>query len=543
MVLMPVTTTCAAMYVVPQDVVVFGNVHTISGVQLHEIGTKTGFVPMGNLSFSVSAFGYPDRYKNIAKLYTMPYASIELSDDAGQTVNIAIESIAGSTLDVVQRISAAFPFLSWQALAANVANASGSSSYVWHDVTGTTQTLDVLDTDMQYAIELGIPTYQLLLDAATDAGSTSYIDAQQQRRQAIGRYQNAMRSANTARENTIDADATAWTNAASSADTSLANTRNTGQTQNANAASQNNTRTLKTARNNQAQNDTSSESISNIFNSLYLDDEYTMQASDANLKSEAVAGAAHTVLSALAGNAMGAISTGISAIVNISTDAFLSVLSSENIEGKEAVGQDYQSNINAIQVSNSADQTAYDNDLNSTVTSLNVSTANTNAQNVNTTTKANATRSKNTGDANATYSRGTSEANAKSDLIITQYGYVSRMSQLDALPPVAHGSNSGDASYDAYRTKGIHMRLVTQSDSAISRAGDAMLRYGYRYDGLWNIETWCPDDRDYCYWQSSDVFANAAALDNPTAEGAFERIMGDGTTVWNDPAKIGAVRL
>lgn len=539
----PLATTCAAMYVVPQDVVVFGNVHTISGVQLHEIGTKTGFVPMGQLSLSVSAFGYPDRYKNIAKLYTTPYASIELSDDAGQTVSIAIESIAGSTLDVVQRISAAFPFLSWQALAANVANASGTSSYVWHDVTGTTQTLSMLDTGMEYAIELGIPTYQLLLDAATSEGSTSYVEAQQQREQARVTYQNAMRSANTARENTIDADATAWTNTASSADTALANTRNTGQTQNANAASQNNTRTLKTARNNQAQNDTSSEAVSNIFNSLYLDDEYTLQASDANLKSEAVAGALNTVMSALSGNGLGAVSTGLSAIVNISTDAFLSVLSSENIEGKEAVGQDYQTNLNAIQVSNAADQTAYDNDLNSNVTSLNVATANVNAQNVNTTTKANATRTRNTSDANATYSRSASEANAKSNMIVAQDAYLNRMRQMDALPPVAYGANTGEASADAWRTKGVHMRIVTQSDSAISRAGDAMLRYGYQYDGLWNIETWCPDDRDYCYWQSGDVFANAAALDNPTAEGVFERIMRDGTTVWNDPEKIGAVRL
>lgn len=539
----PLATTCAAMYVVPQDVIVFGNVHTISGVQLHEIGTKTGFVPMGQLSLSVAAFGYPDRYKNIAKLYTMPYASIELSDDSGQTVSIAIESIAGSTLDVVQRISAAFPFLSWQALAANVANASGASSYVWHDVTGTTQTLSMLDTGMEYAIELGIPTYQLLLDAATSEGSTSYIEAQQQREQARVAYQNAMRSANTARENTIDADATAWTNTASSADTALANTRNTGQTQNANAASQNNTRTLKTARNNQAQNDTSSEAVSNIFNSLYLDDEYTMQASDANLKSEAVAGALNTVMSALSGNGLGAVSTGLSAIVNISTDAFLSVLSSENIEGKEAVGQDYQTNLNAIHVSNAADQTAYDNDLNSTVTSLNVATANTNAQNVNTTTKANATRTRNTSDANATYSRSASEANAKSNMIVAQDAYLNRMRQMDAIPPVAYGSNTGEASADAWRTKGVHMRIVTQSDSAISRAGDAMLRYGYRYEGLWNIEAWCPDDRDYCYWQAGDVFANAAALDNPTAEGVFERIMRDGTTVWNDPEKIGAVML
>lgn len=539
----PLATTCAAMYVVPQDVVVFGNIHTISGVQLHEIGTKTGFVPMGNLSFSVSSFGYPDRYKEIAKLYTMPYASIELSDDAGQTVSIAIESIAGSTLDIVQRISAAFPFLSWQALAANVANASGASNYVWHDVTGTTQTLSMLDTGMEYAIELGIPTYQLLLDAATSEGSTSYIEAQQQREQARVTYQNAMRSANTARENTIDADATAWTNTASSADTALANTRNSGQTQNANADNQNNARIAKTSRSVQLASDLLVAGVRHIANVGNLDADFSMVASDINLKSEALAATASTVMSAATGNIAGALSTGFSGILSISTSNALAYLSYDNTQQRVSEGQTNETNVTQYQVDNMTDQTAIDNDLNSAVTSLNVATANVNAQNVNTTTKANATRTRNTSDANATYSRSASEANAKSNMIVAQDAYLNRMRQMDALPPVAYGANTGEASSDAWRAKGVHMRIVTQSDSAISRAGDAMLRYGYQYEGLWNIETWCPDDRDYCYWQAGDVFANAASLDNPTAESAFERIMRDGTTVWNDPEKIGAVRL
>ena len=70
-----------------------------------------------------------------------------------------------------------------------------------------------------------------------------------------------------------------------------------------------------------------------------------------------------------------------------------------------------------------------------------------------------------------------------------------------------------------------------------------MLRYGYQYEGLWNIDAWCPSDRDYCYWQSGDVFASAGSLDNPTAESVFERILENGTTVWNDPAKIGVTAL
>ena len=563
----PLATTCAALYVVPQDVVVFGNVHTISGVQLHEIGTKTGFVPMGQLSLSVSAFGYPDRYKDIAKLYTLPYASIELSDDAGQTVSIAIESIAGSTLDVVQRISAAFPFLSWQALAANVANATatGSSRYVWHDVTGSTQTLDVLDTSLDYVIELGIPTYQLLLDAATDAGSQNYIEAQQQRENARVAYQNAMRTANNAMENALDSNATAytnatasnataWTNTASSADTALANIQNTGQTQNANADNQNNARTGKTSRAIQLASDLWNSNQSHIADTGNLDADFSAVASDINLKSEALSATASSFMSAAMGNVVGALSSGFSGLISITTSGALAGLSFDNQQQRVAEAQGYDTRNTEAQTDNMSDQTLIDNALNSAVTSLNVATNNVNAQNVHTTTKANATRTKSTGDANAgrtkstgdsnaTYNRSTSEANAKTNMIVAQDVWLNGMRQLDAMPPVAHGSNAGEAAQDAWKAKGIHARIVTQSDSAISRAGDAMLRYGYQYEGIWTVSSWCPSDRDYCYWKSGDVFANAASLDNPTVERAFERIMMDGTTVWNDPEKIGAVRL
>lgn len=533
-------TTCAALYVVPQDVVVFGNVHTIGGVQLHEIGTRSGFVPLGNLPLSVNDFGYPARYRDIAKLYTMPYASIELSDDLGQVVPIAIESISGATLDVVQRISAAFPFLSWQAMAANVANAGGNATYTWHDVTGTVQSLGITNADFsRYMLDLGIPTYQLLLDAATEQASTSYVDAQQQREQARVSYQNTMRSANTARENAIDSDSTAWTNTASSADTALANTRNSGETSKANAVTQNNTRTNKTSLANTAQNAILGKTVDHIHDMLDIDSDFSSAASDIGLKSEAISAALSTAGAIAQGDALGALSSGVSGILSITTSATLAQLAETETFAKIGTEQQYQRDITGYQMQNATGQTGYDNSLNTATTNLNVDTANVNAQNVNTTTKQNATRSRNTGDANATYSRQATEANAKASMIVAQDAYLSRMRQAAALPPIAHGMASGDAVADAWKAKGVHMRIVTQSDSAISRAGDAMLRYGYQYEGLWNIAAWCPTDRDYCYWQSGDVFASAGRLDNPTAESVFERILENGTTVWNDPAKIG----
>jgi hypothetical protein len=463
-----------------------------------------------------------------------------IADTLGHEIEVRIEDV-GKSPAIMQQLSPVAECLRWDILLDDV-NSAGINRYAWQNLAGASVDMTLPGADVsRYTLELGIPTYALYLDARASHAADNYYDAQAQRASAINAYQATMRSANTGKENADDSADTGKANADASANTNVTNTANTGATATANTAIANNLRTSSTTRNNTAANSMKDVNKQNIFNTLYLDDEYTMQASDANLKSEAVAGALSTMGGLVGGGIAGGLTSGLSAIVNISTSATLSQLSSENIEAKEAVGQAYQDDIVPISTSNASDQTTYQNTAATNTNTNSVNNANTNAANSAATAKANATRSQGTSKANASYSRGTTEENAKAALELARQNYVRTGHAYDMANPDAYGMAAGDASPDALMRRVVQMRVETQSSGAIARAGDAMLRYGYMYDGLWAVTDWCPPGHDGCYWEATDVLVPAVRFANPAAERAFDDILMAGTTIWNDPAKIGGI--
>ena len=515
----PFVRSIQAAYIMPKrSLNLAGRTYSIAGVTLYRVEPMPTMRDLAAIKLTKEAFGYPARYQHIAKLYTSPYAHLVLADTFGNEIEVRIEDI-GRDAKILEQISPMAECLRWDVLLSGV-NDSGACAYTWTTLTGAKAALNLPGADIaRYTLELGIPTYALYLDGRTAYAADTYYDAQIQRDNAIASYQATMRSANTGKAN---ADA--------SADTSVTNTANDGAKQRANTTISNNQRTTSTARTNTSANRLKDLANAHIFNSLYADDEYTMQASDVNLKSESVAGALSTVGALASGNILGAVTNGLSGIVNITTSAALSMLSSENIEVKEAIGQDYQTNTTAEQVSNATDQASYSNAAATATTNNNVNTANTNAAN-----------SANTAKSNAGYTRGTTEANAKQalELARTNYDKQGRLHDLDE--PSSFGMVAGNHAPDALMRRVVQVRVETQNKSAIARAGDAMRRFGYTYDGLWEVADWCPKDHAGCYWQASDVIMNARSVDNQQVEQAFLSILIEGTTIWNDPADIGGL--
>lgn len=530
-----------AAYVLPRDILTLApNTLSVVDVPVYRVVPALSMRHLADLKLTKEQFGYPTRYAKIAKLYTSPYARLVVSDALGNSLDVRIEDM-GSDAKLMQQLSPMAECLRWDVLLSGVASA-GTNQYTWKTLTDSSVAMSLPGADIgRYTLELGIPTYAMYMDARARFAAAGWYDAQTQRANAINAYQATMRSANVGKENADDSADTGKANADASANTNVANTANTGATSTANTAIANNLRTSSTTRNNTAANSMKDVNKQNIFNTLYLDDEYTMQASDANLKSEAVAGALATMGNLAAGNIAGAIGSGFSAIVNVSTSATLSQLSSENIEGKEAVGQAYQDDTVPITTANASDQTTYQNTAATSTNANNVANANTNAANSAATAKANASRSQSTAKSNANFSRATSEQNAKAALELARLNYDRAGHAHDLDNPDAYGVRSGDASPDALMRRVVQVRIDTQNKGSIARAGDAMLRYGYIFDGLWAVTDWCPNGHDGCYWEATDVMAAAAQFDNPTAERAFEDILAAGTTVWNDPAKIGGI--
>lgn len=530
-----------AAYILPASMLTLASESfTVAGVTLYRVVPSPALTTIADLELSKAQFGYPSRYADIAKLYTFPYAHLIVSDTLGHEIVVRIEDM-GADASMVAQVSPMVECLRWDILLTDV-NSAGPTNYVWQDLDGTANSLTLPGADVaRYTLELGIPTYALYLDGRTTHAADTYYDEQSQRASAINSYQATMRGANTAKENADDSADTAKTNADASANTNVTNTANSGRTSQANATIANNLRTTSTARNNQAQNSSKNDAVQNIYDSSNADLEYTEFASDANLKSEAVSAIQNLVGNAVMGNVAGVLNTGVSGIVNITTSAALSGYSMQNVLDHQAISQGHTRTQNNIQVSNATAQAGYANTANTNTTNNNVSVANTNASNSANTAKANATRSQSTAKANAGYSRDTTEENAKAALELARQNYVRQGHMHDLDNPSAFGLASGDRTADALMRRVVQLRIETQSASAIARAGDAMLRYGYTFDGLWNVTDWCPEGHAGCYWEASEVLVPADELDNPTAERAFESILASGVTVWNDPAKIGGI--
>lgn len=560
-----IATACQALYVIPEALVTLGTSYTLAGVTLRAVSGNPSWQEAGSVDLTPELFGYPSKYAGIAKLYTMPYAHIEVADDMGQSVRVAVEDTHGS-VDVLQRLSMAWPALDWQATV-DAQSTAGAVTYAWARLDGSTQQRTIPGADLAaLAIDYGIPAYSLYLAASQEWALESAGGNETARARALIAYDSAARNANTSLANALDSNATAntnamasnataQTNANASADTSVTNTSNSGNTQLANMQVANNTRTYINGAQNTTSGNLAADANQQTYDNGAADVEYTMYATDAKLKSEAVAGVTNMASHALANDVAGVVSAGVASIVNITTSSALASLSELNIDTKVGISQQHNSYATTQQQQLNTTVTGFRNTEASTVTQNSVTTANTNATNSANTAKANATRTKATGDANANRSKATADANAtysrNETITIAQNALeLARTADAEAAyedaqhrPPVAHGTytDQGSMLHEAYRNRGMHVRIVTESASAIARAGDAMLRYGYRYDGLWTVTTWCPAGRDFSYWQSSDVQASARDVPNPSAWRDLMAILASGTTVWNNPDRIGQV--
>ena len=532
-----------AAFVVPSDLVNVDRPHAIGSATLYEVATRQEYQHLGTFALSKEMFGYPERYADLAKLYTEPYAHLELSDDAGHSITVKVEDTSGQ-IDVAQLLNVTWPMLTWDVALMGLASTANQATYTWAAFDGTQTRRSVYNSDFaRMVMSYDFPTYALYLDAQTEQAARGNARLDRARHDAIVAYQSAMRSANTAEQNAYASNATAKTNADASADTAATNVENTGEAQDTNTATSNDLRTLLTGYQNTLRSHIAEDAQSGTNNTTYSlgeqDVEFNMYSSDIALKSEAISGAMNTLGSLMSGNTTGAIATGVASLVTITTNQALNDAAIDVIDAKVGIQQDHVSLTVTETNTSASDTTREQNRATKAINDINVALANTNAGNTQRTAKANASRSKSTSDANANYSRDTTEENAKAQLENAQSDYLDDMRAFAADAPNAHGGYSGQGIHEAMRNRAVHLRAITQDASAISRAGDTFLRYGYRYDGMWNVDSWCPEGAKYCYWQTSDLIQDMTARPNVMASRTIRAMLEQGITVWSNPDEIG----
>lgn len=176
-------------------------------------------------SFEISAdkFDYDEKYADITKLYTSPYAELELADSNGVYANIKIEDTTGK-LDIMTALSLAYPSIAIDTWV-NGIGGNKANNYIFK----SSETLHLLGAgDWQKTLKsFAIPSYAITQSNQVTNEYSNWYNRRQATYAAIEQYDravennqlaldNATRSANTSYDTTIASNKTANDNALAS---------------------------------------------------------------------------------------------------------------------------------------------------------------------------------------------------------------------------------------------------------------------------------------------------------------------------------------
>lgn len=221
-------------------------------------------------------FAYDEKYANLTKLYTSPYAKIALTDVLGNEVEINVQDCT-SSFD----IQLAATVLSGCTLRAEFVGVGGASAnYQWNVIsTGAKEQEQMLGKAGTYFLEKNLPVYALAMSAATRHDLQMAKTLPVKRQQAITNYSNGQRAAGTAYETALAAARAAAANARRSAATDRDNSTRSASTSqvNANASAQANYSIAEVAAQAGRANDLANIAASRSLSDLQTANETEMQ--------------------------------------------------------------------------------------------------------------------------------------------------------------------------------------------------------------------------------------------------------------------------
>ena len=110
-----------------------------------------------------------------------------------------------------------------------------------------------------------------------------------------------------------------------------------------------------------------------------------------------------------------------------------------------------------------------------------------------------------------------------------------------ALGAPLEGGAFANAATASSRPLGWVFEVQTQDTGSIMAAASHFARYGYALGQYWDFTSW-QVMRDFTYWQCDDVWIIPRACTQGAAS-LIRSILIEGTTVWREPAIIGATDI
>lgn len=520
--------TVFAIASVPSRLVTLGASVTFCGHALRRAVPTAAELPL--VSLSPDDFGYETAYAGIAKLYTSPYAHLEVTDETGAVSVVRVEDTTG-TLGVMAQLSLAWPYVSVDTTLTGTGRSTAVSSLTWQ-VLGSSASARLAGRWYETLSSHDVPLFSVRESSATSYDWSAHWTNAQRQTAAQNSYDSATAS-----------NATAQTNAGNNASNVTANNAVTVAMNNANVAVTNSANTTGVGYSNDKLRTDVQYDIGNsnaAFDAEMAQLGVAATNNDARATAtgvtSAVGGIAQTAASALSGDiggAVGALASTIGSVANTAVgwqtaNASITVSQSNNTQvynqavtsayGKQDASIDYNSASTSLSNTTASTINSNNNDAATSIAGNNASLINTNAANVRTTADANAQRALNT----------------------AQSAIANDTAQASLGKPVTHGEQRPGSS--AVRPMLVQATVVTESPGEIALAGEHMLRYGYACDFSWKVSDWCPCDR-FCFWRASDVWMTGSGNVSERYQNAFKNILVRGVTVWKHPEDIGRVSV
>ena len=503
--------TVQGVFLMPQKLLTLGTAFNVGSIICYECEGRNG--SLGALELTKELFGYPAEYTELAKLYTSPYAHLELIDYAtGASQEIRVEDTGGSIgIDAIP--SLLWPFLSIDVLLSGVGGDSGSVTF---ERVGAQGIFDFSGAWYKHMTSCRVPIFAMTQGNSRNYDFSTHFLRRQQSAELDALLQTSYDNADMILTNTNVAIATSVDNMNVGQDAETYIRGRNADKLNADVAAD-----IEYAESYLKITSAQELSQSNINKSQTVANALTGIVIGIGTVAAAVATGGSSIVAEAA--IIGGASTAVASITNASisvasTDASVSLTLSTNAEVFNAnKTQIVKKTEYAIALARET-QTLQQNAVRSQLINSNA-----------------ASRTQ------ASNNRALARANAERGNAIGHTGITRQVSQAELMAPVRYGSTTDNGAAGT-RPQGVSLAVVTQSAGAIKLAGDTFLRYGYFYGGPWQVSNLNLMEK-FTYWKASDLWVSGAQSVLEYPQQRIKEIFQSGVTVWSNPDFIGKTSI
>lgn len=220
--------TIKGVFFIAQKLVKTGKAFTFAGIEVRAVSQKSQNIDF--LQLTKAQFNYGPNYENLAKLYTFPYAYLEITGEDGNANIVKIEETSGN-LSLYVTTSLAYPWISIDSHINGIG--SGGSTIEFSNIDSHSFTFQG-DWYSQLR-RWSIPCFAVTQAASVAYDYSTHFDRIQQADENYTAWQNAYDNAGTIKANSDASANTSKTNADASSSTAHTNANATALTSKTNA--------------------------------------------------------------------------------------------------------------------------------------------------------------------------------------------------------------------------------------------------------------------------------------------------------------------